>query len=135
MEALAEIFSFQGRANRAWYFWHILIDDFIIVALVVTMVVVSAVLNTPLLALPLAGVILAGIAAGVAVTVKRLHDLDRPGWHCLLMAIPLYNIYLGFVLLFQRGTLGPNRFGLDPLGAQGLEPLDDQGLIEPVHLG
>ena len=47
--------------------------------------------------------------------VKRLHDLDRPGWHYFLCLVPIYGFpYLGLVLLFKRGTVGPNRYGLDP---------------------
>src|ERR1039457_202175 len=48
--------------------------------------------------------------------VKRLHDLDRPGSHYWLLLIPLYNLYIGLILLFQKGTTGPNKYGPDPLG-------------------
>jgi uncharacterized membrane protein YhaH (DUF805 family) len=112
---LTELFTTQGRANRAWYFWHILLDDLVIVTVVVLMLALSVILNTPLLLVPLVGVVLAGVWAGIAITVKRLHDLGRPGWHWLLLAVPLYNIYLGLVLLFQRGSWGDNQFGPDPL--------------------
>ena len=122
MDTLLEIFSFQGRANRSWYFWHILLDDFIIFALTITVVVLGVLVGAPLVALPFIGVILGGVAAAIAVTVKRLHDLDRPGWHWFLLAVPLYNIYLGLLLLFAPGTPGPNRFGPDPLGRRALEP-------------
>jgi uncharacterized membrane protein YhaH (DUF805 family) len=47
--------------------------------------------------------------------VKRLHDLGRPGTHYWLLLIPLYNIYLGLVLLFQKGNNGENIYGPDPL--------------------
>ncbi len=63
----------------------------------------------------MAGVALAGAWAAIAITVKRLHDLGRPGWHVLLMAIPLYNIYLGLTLIFVRGEAGDNEYGPDPL--------------------
>lgn len=46
--------------------------------------------------------------------VKRLHDLDRPGWHYWLLLVPLYNLYLAMVMLFKKGTAGPNQFGNDP---------------------
>ena len=126
MDALLELFSFQGRANRSWYFWHIVIDDFVIFALALAMIVMGVLVGVPLVALPLAGVMLGGIAAAIAVTVKRLHDIDRPGWHWFLLAIPLYNIYLGFKLLFERGTQGDNRFGPDPLAYRpALAPVDE----------
>jgi uncharacterized membrane protein YhaH (DUF805 family) len=97
------------------YSWHILLDDLVIFMIVLLMITLTVVLNTPLLLVPMAGAILAGLWAGIAITVKRLHDLDRPGWHWFLLAVPIYNIYLGLVLLFQRGSWGGNRFGPDPL--------------------
>lgn len=115
MDALLEVFTLQGRANRAWYFWHIVLDDVAILMLIVTLVLIGGVLQTPAVLLPIFGVILAGVWAGIAVTVKRLHDLGRPGSHWWLLLIPIYNVYLGLVLLFGKGTPGPNRFGPDPL--------------------
>lgn len=55
----------------------------------------------------------------VCVAIRRLHDLERPGVHWLLLLIPFYNIYLGFVLLLQKGTEGPNRYGEDPVAGHG----------------
>ncbi len=117
MDKLVDLFMFEGRANRAWYFWHILLDDLVMFTLATVFVVLMIVTGTPLFLLPLAGVVIGGIWAGVAVTVKRLHDLDRPGWHWWLLLIPLVNIYMGLVLLFAKGTQGPNQFGRDPLMA------------------
>lgn len=111
----SELFSFQGRANRAWYLGHILLDDFVIMLMVILMVVVGAVTGMPLIVFPMIGLIVGGVVAGLAVSVKRLHDLDMSGWHLLGMAVPLYNIYLGLKMAFVRGTLGPNQFGFDPL--------------------
>lgn len=45
----------------------------------------------------------------LAVNVKRWHDLDRSGWSVLMSVMPF------FELGFHRGTVGPNRFGADPL--------------------
>jgi uncharacterized membrane protein YhaH (DUF805 family) len=39
--------------------------------------------------------------------VKRVHDTNKSGWFLL---IPLYNI----LLLFSKGTVGNNDFGIDP---------------------
>lgn len=46
--------------------------------------------------------------------VKRLHDLSRPGWHFWLLLIPVYGIWLSFVLLFSKGCLGRNEYGEAP---------------------
>ena len=116
MDAFWELFSTDGRANRAWYFWHIVLDDLVMFSLFLALVLTGTLLGSPFLFLPAVGVLVGGFWAAIAVTVKRLHDLGRPGWHWWLLAIPLYNIYLGCVLLFAKGTVGPNRFGRDPLG-------------------
>ena len=64
-----------------------------------------------------------GVAvAGVCITIKRLHDLERPARHWLLLMVPVYNIYLGLVLLFKKGTEGPNEFGPDPLAGSRAIP-------------
>ena len=123
MDKLVDLFSFEGRANRAWYFWHIVLDDLAILTAVVLLFVFGVASGAPwLVVLPLAGVVIAGSWAAIAITVRRFHDLDRPGWHWFLLAIPLLNIYLGLILLFQRGTDGRNRFGPDPLDPRRLQP-------------
>jgi len=118
MDKLVDLFTFEGRANRSWYFWHVFLDDLAMVTLIVALVLIGSVLGDPLglLVVPaLVSVVAGGFWAAIAVTVKRLHDLERPGWHWWLLVIPLYNIVLGLVLVFKRGTIGPNTFGPDPL--------------------
>jgi uncharacterized membrane protein YhaH (DUF805 family) len=53
---------------------------------------------------------------GLAVSVRRLHDLDRTGWWLLIIltGIGLILLLIWFCL---RGTTGPNRYGPDPLAA------------------
>ena len=116
MDVILELFSFQGRANRAWYFWHTLLDGVVMFGLILMIVIVGGILGSPLFILPAVGVAVAGVVAGLAITVKRLHDIGRPGWHWWLLMIPLYNIYLALVLLFKQGSIGPNEFGHNPLG-------------------
>ena len=30
MDVILELFSFRGRANRSWYFWHTLLDGIVV---------------------------------------------------------------------------------------------------------
>lgn len=118
MDKLFDLFTFDGRANRAWYFWHIVLDDLAIITAMLALIVLGATMDiSGLVILPALGVMLGGGMAAIAITVRRLHDLERPGWHWWLLMIPLYNFYLGLVLLFKPGTVGPNRYGHDPLEA------------------
>jgi len=56
---------------------------------------------------------LAMFVPGLAVSVRRLHDVDRSGWTLLLALIPFVNLYLLY-LYVQPGTAGDNRYGPDP---------------------
>jgi uncharacterized membrane protein YhaH (DUF805 family) len=53
----------------------------------------------------------------LAVSIRRLHDLDHGGWWFLLIFIPLIGGIWLLVWFCMRGTVGPNRFGPDPLDA------------------
>ena len=49
------------------------------------------------------------------LSIRRLHDLNRPAWWCIGFFIPMVIFVLGIYLLFFRGTKGPNQYGPDPL--------------------
>lgn len=54
--------------------------------------------------------------SGICVGIKRCHDRDRSGWFLLVCLIPFIGgLWLMIELYFLRGTVGPNRFGADPL--------------------
>jgi len=116
MDAFLELFSFQGRANRAWFFWHSVLDDLVVITAMIALVILG-IAGGPFFALPLLGVVGAAGWAATAIAVKRLHDLGRPGWHVLGCMVPVYNLYLGCLLLFKKGEVGPNEYGPDPLEA------------------
>ncbi|WP_338847176.1 DUF805 domain-containing protein [Massilia sp. W12] len=50
----------------------------------------------------------------VVFCIRRLHDLDKTGWLCLLMLLPLVNLLFMLYLLFAPGTDGDNRYGAPP---------------------
>lgn len=53
-----------------------------------------------------------------AVTVRRLHDLNRSGYWALIYLIPVAGWIWLFIMLSVRGTTGKNRFGPDPLAPE-----------------
>jgi uncharacterized membrane protein YhaH (DUF805 family) len=55
------------------------------------------------------------IVAGLAVQVRRLHDLNKSGWLALLMLVPIVGPIILLVWNCTRGTFGMNRFGPEPL--------------------
>ena len=117
--------SFQGRLNRARY-WIAAIVLGVLYAVI--SLLDSSVIHSPALmsfsgenGVTVGFGILSVIAwvllvvMGVALGVKRLHDRDRSGWFYLLLMVPFVNIWIAIEILFLRGTVGPNRFGPDPL--------------------
>ena len=63
-------------------------------------------------------IFLAGTVSEICVSVRRLRDLGRPGSHYFLLMIPFYNSYLGLIMMFRKGTDGPNEYGEDPLAGK-----------------
>ena len=71
----------------------------------------------------------------VVQSLLRLHDLNLSAWWGLLMLLPFVSYILGSGLQFVQGTIGPNRFGLDPkrpgllpLVPEPVAPLPDEAL-------
>jgi uncharacterized membrane protein YhaH (DUF805 family) len=61
----------------------------------------------------------------VALLVRRMHDLDRPGALALAGLIPGLGQVLLLVWLCQRGSPGLNRFGPPPEAAPGVRSTGD----------
>ena len=59
---------------------------------------------------------LALVLPGIAVSVRRLHDIDRTGWWVLL-GLTAIGVLVLIYWACQRGTIGQNRFGPDPMPA------------------
>jgi uncharacterized membrane protein YhaH (DUF805 family) len=74
------------------------------------------------LAVALSGIFWIIFAAGyfamlvvtVILLIQRLHDLNHSGWMCLLMFIPLLNLFFTLYVVFAPGTKGSNNHGLPP---------------------
>lgn len=113
MEAVKSVYSryvdFQGRSPRSEYWWFYL---FVVIVYLVGMLLTAAV---PILGILLLIFYLGSLIPMLAVSIRRLHDLDKSGWWLLLSLVPI----AGLLLLYWfclRGTDGDNRFGPDPLG-------------------
>ncbi len=50
----------------------------------------------------------------IAVTVRRLHDIDKPGWMIGVVNFPIVGAIWLLLLLLEAGTDGANKFGPDP---------------------
>ncbi|MGB7102227.1 MAG: DUF805 domain-containing protein, partial [Xanthobacteraceae bacterium] len=101
--------KFSGRAIRSEYwYWALFTIVGSIVAGIIDVVLGITVID------PLFG--LATILPSIAVAIRRLHDLDRTGWWIFISLIPIIGWIILIIWYCTRGTIGPNRFGPDPLG-------------------
>ena len=54
---------------------------------------------------------IASLWSNVALAVKRLHDLGKPGLIALVLFVPVISFVALFVLCLFPGQPGPNRYG------------------------
>ncbi len=127
--------DFQGRSRRSEYWWVALFNF-----------IVGGVLGGLAFALggnfetgdinPI-GMVLFGILAlyvlaviipGIALYVRRLHDINQTGWIYLAIvvasAIPLIGLLASIasiVIACLPGTVGPNKYGPDPKGGVSVD--------------
>jgi uncharacterized membrane protein YhaH (DUF805 family) len=107
-------FTANGRLRRRDYFLRVLG----LYALAFAIYAVPGLLYQAEVPSGVALAALAGIVAVLYLTMVqvalRLHDLDLRAWWWLVAFLPGLSYVLGAGLQFVQGTIGPNRFGLDP---------------------
>jgi uncharacterized membrane protein YhaH (DUF805 family) len=111
--------GFTGRAARSEFWWWHLFLLLVYFAFIILVLLLSHPPDVPggLIGIFLL-VVLALFLPTLAILIRRLHDLNLSGWWSLLEFIPIVNS-VGIIWLLAwcslRGTVGPNRFGADPL--------------------
>ncbi|MFA6197694.1 MAG: DUF805 domain-containing protein [Patescibacteria group bacterium] len=105
MEALKKYAVFNGRANRAEYWYFVLF--YIIIAVVLS--IIDAVLKTKgtltyLLSLAL-------LLPNLGLTVRRLHDIGKSGPWIFVSLIPAIGSIWLLILLATQGNPGDNAYG------------------------
>jgi uncharacterized membrane protein YhaH (DUF805 family) len=74
-----------------------------------------ALLANPAFAIILYSLVIFGtLLPHLAVSVRRLHDVNRSGWWYLFGLVPLLGTIVLLVWFCTDGTRGPNSFGADP---------------------
>ena len=104
--------QFEGRARRAefWWFTFFLILFGYGIDLVYTMIWGEYEISS-IEALLLLAIYIPGIAVGV----RRLHDINLSGWWHLLSFLPVVGWIVLMALWAMSGNKGENRFGSDPI--------------------
>ena len=115
LKVMKQYADFNGRARRTEYWMYALFN--------VIFLFVAAVLDN-LLGLKFNPEIpygyiymiyaLATFIPGLAVSVRRLHDVDKSGWFYLIVLIPLVGAIWLLILFCTEGTPGRNQYGFNP---------------------
>ena len=115
--------DFEGRASRGEY-WHFMLIYQLIVAIILFICAaisyVTPVSGTTGVSLGLVILFVLSIGfiiPGVAVAIRRLHDVGWSGWPILLALVPFVGIPVVIILMALPGKTVSNRFG-DPTGTE-----------------
>ena len=114
LKVLKQYTDFNGRARRKEYWMYTLFNMiFAIVAMVLDNVLGIAIEGIgygPLYLL----YALAVLIPGLAVAVRRLHDVGKSGWMILIALIPLIGLIWLLVLLVTDSNPVENQYGQNP---------------------
>ncbi|UJH67811.1 DUF805 domain-containing protein [Allomuricauda sp. SCSIO 65647] len=114
LKVLKQYADFNGRARRKEYWMYFLFNMlFAIVAMILDNVLGIAIEEVGYG--PLYGLYaLAVLIPGLAVCVRRLHDVGKSGWFILIGMIPLIGAIWLIVLLVTEGDQRENKYGQNP---------------------
>ena len=115
LKVLKQYADFNGRARRTEYWMFILFNIFFALA--------AAMLDNLIgTANPSGYGIIYGLYAfaifipGLAVSIRRLHDVGKSGWMILIGIIPLIGGIWLLVLMVSDSNPGENQYGENPKG-------------------
>lgn len=100
LKVLKSYAMFNGRARRSefWYFFLFNVVIGIVLGFLDAMLKMSILSSIYSLAV---------LVPGIAVAVRRMHDVGKSGWYAL---IPIYSL----ILAFTEGDRGDNEYGPNP---------------------
>lgn len=118
--------NFSGRARRSEY-WYFTLFNFIVV---ITLILIG---GGFLAASEQSGTgmiiyfiyYIASFLPGLALTVRRLHDVGKSGWFIFISIIPIVGLIWLLVLFCTEGDQGPNAYGDDPKNPGGYNEVSE----------
>jgi len=122
LKALRNYTGFTGRSTRSEY-WYFALFNFIFA---IAAMIVDNVLGTRITTDTINGAFglpygyiyllyaLAVLIPGLAVAVRRLHDVNKSGWFLLIALIPIVGIIWLLVLMVTDSYPGENKYGMNP---------------------
>lgn len=135
LNVLKNYATFSGRARRSEY-WYFALFSFIFTIIAMLL---DRLFGTTFTVDTMSGpmdlgygyfYVLYGVAVlipGLAVLVRRLHDVGKSGWFFFIAFIPLAGIIWMLILLFTDSVPSMNKYGLNPKGIGNLDEIDELG--------
>lgn len=108
--------DFDGRARRQ-EFWMFVLFNTVFVTMMCIVAVVGFAIAEPLgyvLILVLLAYNVGVIVPGIAVGVRRLHDIGKPGIWYLIIFVPFVGSFIFLYFCVLDSQPGPNAFGPNP---------------------
>ena len=114
LKVLQNYATFSGRARRSEY-WYFILFNFLFAGVAIIFDHVFRITFEGLAYGPI--YCLYGLAVfipGLAVLIRRLHDVGKSGWFLLIVLIPLIGAIWIIVLMATDGNIGENQYGMNP---------------------
>lgn len=108
LKALSNYVNFEGRASRSEYWFFILFN----ILFALGALLIDAVIGTEIVFYFLYAIVV--FLPGLALSVRRLHDVGKSGWMLLLLIIPLIGVIWIFILSITDSDTGNNEYGPNP---------------------
>lgn len=103
--------DFRGRSSRSEFWWGVLGNSVIMVALIVLLVVSLTCLSTPINAFSITMIVLFALFCVVefipslSLMIRRMHDIGKSGYYILVLLIPVLG-YFWYMYLVTRPSAG-----------------------------
>ena len=110
LKVLKQYADFNGRSRRKEYWMFVLINLIISWSLAI----LDNVFGTGLFTVISTIYSLVVLVPGLAVSVRRLHDIGKSGWYYLLVLLPIIGWIWLIVLFATDSEVGPNKWGQNP---------------------
>lgn len=114
LKCLKQYADFRSRARRKEYWMFYLFNVIISIVLMIIDMAVGSFNEVSGLGLLSGLYSLAVLIPGLAVTVRRLHDINKSGWNFLIVLIPLVGPIVLLVWLCTDGDIYENKWGVNP---------------------
>ena len=113
LKVINSYFDFKGRSRRMEYWMFVLINSIISVFCILLDSMLGTVWSIGYGPIYI-GYGLAVFVPGLAVAIRRLHDIGKSGWYYLLVIIPIIGPIWLIILFVTEGEQGDNKYGPNP---------------------